>query len=185
MSTGPKQFGWWRRREHEAEARRVRGRRLSPERLRALASAAVIGIIAWTAFYWTYGSHRITDLDEFGRYLRGEDLYQKYEVSRLTWDCEGLRMQFDAEYLNDTPQRMFREDDTLVFLNDRLGEDEFAKWVEQATQHLAYGHVRVVTNDAMLVPAMMVRLFTQFRFESGDIVRDVRNRFDSKCRGTS
>jgi len=38
-----------------------------------------------------------------------------------------------------------------------------------------------VTNEAMLVPAMMVRLFPAFRFESDEFSRDISNKFNSKC----
>lgn len=182
MSTGPKQFGWWRRRDQERAANQKRGRSLSPDRLRALASAAIVGGVAWTFFYWTYGNHEITSLTEFERYLQGENLYRKYEVSRLSWDCDALRSQFEAQYLNARRQRIAREDQVLIFSRSGLDQDGFTKWIETGTQRLAYGHARIVENQAMLVPAMMVRLFRKFRFVSGDLVQEVRNEFDGKCR---
>lgn len=183
MSTGPKQFGWWRRRELEAATQKGKGRRLPAERLRALMAAAVFGGIAWTGFYWTYGSHRIASLAEFANYLRGEDLYRKYEVTNLKWDCEALRRQFDAQYLSTADSRIDREDKTLIFYKSGLNGAEFEKWTSTAEERLRFGHARQVDNDAMLVPAMMVRLFSDFRFESGNFARDVKNTFNSKCGG--
>ena len=181
MSTGPKQFEWWRRREREAAANAGKARLLPRERVRSLASAVVLGAIAWTYFYSTYGSHQIVSLDEFERYLQGEDLYRKYEVSRLSWDCEGLRSQFTKRYLADGDRRISRDREFLVFSRAGLDQKAFNDWTRIAQRRLAFGHVRKVTNEAMLVPAMMVRLFPAFRFESDEFSRDVPNRFNSKC----
>jgi hypothetical protein len=182
MSTGPKQFGWWRRREQEAAAQAQRGRMLSPQRLRALASAVIIGAIAWSYFYTTFGSHEIASLEEFSGYLRGEDLYRKYEVSRLTWDCKALRAEFDARHLTSADRRISRDGSVLVFARANLSGEEFDRWIVTAKSSLALGHIRKVEMDAMLVPAMMVRLFPTFRFVSGDRVEEVTNPFDSRCR---
>lgn len=181
MSTGPKQFEWWRRREREAAANAGKARMLPRERVRALASAVVLGAIAWTYFYTTYGSHHIVSLDEFERYLQGEDLYRKYEVSRLSWDCEGLRSQFDTRYLADGDRRISRDKQFLVFSRGGLDRESFDDWTRLAQKRLAFGHVRKVTNEAMLVPAMMVRLFPAFRFETDEYSRNVANKFSSKC----
>ena len=51
MSTGPKQFGWWRRREREAISRHGKTRILPRDRIRALMAAVALGGIAWTGFY--------------------------------------------------------------------------------------------------------------------------------------
>jgi hypothetical protein len=48
-------------------------------------------------------------------------------------------------------------------------------------KRLTLKQARKVENDAMLVTAMMVRLFPSFRFQSGKFVRDVKNIFGSKC----
>ena len=181
MSTGPKQFGWWRRREREAINRHGKSRILPRDRIRALMSAVALGGIAWTGFYWTYGNHQITSLDEFSSYLKGEDLYRKYDISNLTWDCEALRVQFDARYLSETNDRMGREDKTLIFSKKGLDETGLEKWSAVAVKRLALGQARTVENDAMLVTAMMVRLFPSVRFQSGAFVRDVKNKFGSKC----
>ena len=182
MSTGLKQFGWWRRREREAAAQAKQGRVLSPQRLRALASAVIIGAIAWSYFYTTFGSHEIVSLEEFSGYLRGEDLYRKYEVSRLTWDCKALRSEFDAQHLTNADRRISRDDNVLVFARANLSGQEFDSWIVTAKRSLALGHIRKVEKDTMLVPAMMVRLFPKFRFVSGDRVQEVTNPFDSRCR---
>lgn len=181
MSTKPKQFGWWRRRKQEAIDRQGKTRSLPRERIRALMAAVALGGIAWTGFYWTYGNHRITSLDEFSNYLRGEDLYRKYDISNLTWDCEALRVQFDARYLSATNDRIGREDKTLIFSKKGLDEDALKAWSVIAEKRLALGQTRKVENDAMLVTAMMVRLFPSFRFQSGELMRNVKNKFGSKC----
>ena len=84
MSAGPKLFGWWRRREREAINRHGKSRILPRDCIRALMSAIALGGIAWTGFYWTYGNHQITSLDEFSSSLKGEDLYRKSGISYLT-----------------------------------------------------------------------------------------------------
>lgn len=144
--------------------------------------AALIGAIAWTAFYWTLGDHRIERLDELVRYLKGEDLYRKYEVSRITWDCPGLRRQFAATYIADRPDRMAIDGSILIFRQTNLDPAEFDAWIEGAQQQLAFGTIRKVESDGALLPALMVRLFTDFRFESGGHVETVRNEFGNKCR---
>lgn len=84
MSTGPTQFGCWRQREREAISRQGKTCILPRDRIRALMAAVALGSIARTGFYWAYGNHQITSLDEFSSYLKGEDLYRKYDISNLT-----------------------------------------------------------------------------------------------------
>ena len=62
-----------------------------------------------------------------------------------------------------------------------LDQKAFNDWTRVARRRLAFGHVQKVTNEAMLVPAMMVRLFPAFRFESDEFSRDISNKFNSKC----
>jgi hypothetical protein len=181
MSMEPKQFGSWRRREQEAISHQGKMRTLPLERIRALMVAVVLGGVAWTGFYWTYGKHQITSLDEFSSYLKGEDLYRKYEISNLTWDCKTLRVQFDAQYLSKTNGRIRRENKTLIFSKKGLDEAGLKTWSAVAVKRLTLKQARKVENDAMLVTAMMVRLFPSFRFQSGKFVRDVKNIFGSKC----
>ena len=57
---------------------------LKRDRIRALMAAVALDSIAWTGFYWTYGNHQITSLDEFSSSLKGEDLYRKSGISYLT-----------------------------------------------------------------------------------------------------
>ena len=64
MSTGPKQFERWRQREHLAAASASKAQLLPRERVRDLVIAAVLGVIAWTYFYSTFGSHQIVSLHE-------------------------------------------------------------------------------------------------------------------------
>jgi hypothetical protein len=71
MSTGPTQFGWWRQRQREAISRQGKACILKRDRICALMAAVALGSIAWTGFYWTYGNHQITSLDEFSSYLKG------------------------------------------------------------------------------------------------------------------
>ncbi len=181
MSTGPKQFERRRKREHLAASSAGKAQLLPRERVRDLVIATVLGIIAWTYFYSTFGSHQIVSLHEFERYLQGENLYRKYEVSRLSWDCEGLRSQFVERYLADSEGRISRDRDFLVFSKSGLDQKAFNGWTRVARRQLALGHVQKVTNEAMLVPAMMVRLFPAFRFESDEFSRDISNKFNSKC----
>ena len=181
MSAGPKPFGWWRRREREAINRHGTSRIIPRDCIRALMSAIALGGIEWTGFYWTYGNHQIMSLEEFFRYLKGEDLYRKYDISNLTWDCEALRVQFDARYLSETNDRIGREHKTFIFLKKSLDKTCLEKWGAVAVKRLALGQTRTLENDAMLVTAMMVRLFPSFRFQSGAFVSDVKNKFGSKC----
>jgi len=181
MKTGTSQFMWWRRREEEA-ANRPTGRFLSRERVKSLGIAVLLAAVGWIGFYWTLGSHRIVGIDEFVRYLKGEDLYRKYEVARVTWDCAGLREQFDMTYLVKAKGRMARENSTLVFVRGGLDRNGFETWVRGANRKLAFGKVRRVDNEGVLIQAMIVRLFTRFRFESGELVRIVQNDFSNKCR---
>ena len=153
---------------------------LPRERVRDLVVAAVLGVIAWTYFYSTFGSHQIVSLHEFERYLKAKT-YRKYEVSRLSWDCEGLRSQFVERYHADSEGRISRDRDFLVFSKAGLDQKAFNDWTRVASRQLAFGHVQKVTNEAMLVPAMMVRLFPAFRFESDEFSRDISNKFNSKC----
>ena len=84
MSTGPTQFGLWRQREREAISRHGKACILKRDRIRALMAAGALGSIVWTGFYWTYGNHQITSLDEFSSSLKGEDLYRKSGISYRT-----------------------------------------------------------------------------------------------------
>ena len=183
MSTGPKQFEWWRRREAEAEARAKKGRRLPPERIRALASAVVVGAIAWVYFYLQFGSHQIATLDEFERYLQGEDLYRKYEVTRITWDCDRLQSQFEEKYLNTVRRRIARDGNAVVFTKSELAPEAFERWIKEAQYSLSFGQERQISNPANLMPALIVRLFDRFEFRSGDLRDNVANDFEPRCEG--
>ena len=129
----------------------------------------------------TYGSHQITSLDEFESYLQGENLYQKYEVIHLNWDCRKLRSQFDERYISHSKSRIRRENETLIFIKPDLDGSDFNQWSQNALHHLSFGQVQKIDNKAKLVPAMMVRLFTSFRFRSGHLIKDVKNNFTNKC----
>ncbi len=161
----------------------ARRRRLfSAERVRTYGIAIVLGIVVWTAYYWTLGSHRIERLDEFAAYLKGANLYAKHDVARLTWDCAGLRRQFETAHIRPGPGRMSRDGATLVFLRDGLDLAAFKTWVETARHRVKIGQDRKVTSDTMLLTAMIARLFPTFRFESGELARTVANPFPKKCR---
>lgn len=181
MRSKPRQFVWWRRRELGL-APAGQGRFLSPERLRSLGIAVVVGIIAWTGYYWALGHHRIERLDEFARYLKGANLHREYDVTRITLDCESLRRQFADKHIAAHPDRMERDGTTLVFRQAGLDRAGFETWVNRARQQLAFGEVQTVQRDGVLMPALMVRLFGAFRFESGDHVETIDNAFDRKCR---
>ena len=181
MPTKPRQFAWWRRREVPTAAV-PQGRVISPTRARALLSAAIVGVVAWMIFYSTMGNYRIERLDEFAHYLRGEDLYRKHEVSRISWDCDGLRRQFASQYIADRADQLEQDDERLVFRRPDLTDSAFTTWVDGAMGQLAFGKARRVENEGTLVPAMMVRLFHEFRFESGDLSRTIANDFNNKCR---
>jgi len=183
MSTRPKQFEWWRRREAEAEERAKKGRRLPPERIRALVSAVIVGAIAWVYFYLQFGSHQIGTLEEFERYLQGEDLYRKYEVTRITWDCGPLRTQFETKYLNTVRQRITRDGNAVVFTKSGLDPAAFELWVDEAQHGLRFGQERRIANSANLMPALIVRLFDRFEFRSGELHHVVPNEFEPRCEG--
>lgn len=180
MTSKPRPFVWWRRRAAEA-ARVPEGRFISRERVRALGSAGLVGVVAWTFFYYTLGNHRVEQLDEFARYLKGEDLYRKYEVSRITWNCESLRQQFAEAHIAKYPDRMARDGQTLVFRRGGLDRQGFGRWVDGAMQQLAFGKERKIEHDGALLPAMMVRLFDHFRFEGGALVETLPNDFSHRC----
>jgi len=181
MLIGLKQPNSRRRNNRQNIKRVVKTGILPRQRIKELAIAGVIGTIAWTSYYLTYGSYRIVSLDEFENYLRGENLYRKYDVFRVTWDCKQLRAQYDKRYLINTDKRIRREEHKLIFASKNMEREAFDAWTGTALQNLSFGHTREIKNAAFLQSAIIVRLFPIFRFETDQFSHEVRNDFSSQC----
>lgn len=175
----PKQFEFWHRSQAETYAKKGRG--LPLKRIRALASFVVVCAIAWIYFFLQFSSHQITTLDEFERYLQGEDLYRKYEVTRITWDCNKLQTQFNEKYLNTASRRIEHNGNSLVFTKSKLTHEAFKNWIEAAQHSLSFGQERQIKNPANLMSALIVRLFDRFEFRSGNLHHIIANEFVQKC----
>ncbi|MBG05844.1 MAG: hypothetical protein CMM59_17415 [Rhodospirillaceae bacterium] len=122
-------------------------------------------------------------MDEFERYLQGEDLYRKYEVTRITWDCDRLQSQFEEKYLNTVRRRIARDGNAVVFTKSELAPEAFERWIKEAQYSLSFGQERQISNPANLMPALIVRLFDRFEFRSGDLRDNVANDFEPRCEG--
>ena len=70
---------------------------------------------------------------------------------------------------------------TLIFWKKGLKKAGLETWSAVAVQRLAIGPTRKVENNAMLVTAIMVRLFPSFRFQSIEFLGDVKIKFGKKC----
>jgi len=170
-----------RRRNNRDIKRKAQTGIVPRKRFKELAIAGIVGVVAWTSYYLTYGSYQISSLDEFESYLRGENLYRKYDVFRIVLDCEELRTQFDKRYLAIDQNRIKREQNSLIFMRENIGREAFDAWTKTAVQNLSFGQARKVKNAAFLKSAMMVRLFPEFRFETDQFSHTLRNDLSPKC----
>lgn len=181
MPTPQKQSEWMLRRLAEAKERSNKRRWKQPKQIRAVASAVVFGSIAWIYFYVQFGSHQIQSLEEFEQYLQGENIYQKYDVVRITWDCDSLRTQYQQKYLDKAQHKITQDGNTLVLVKPALTSKEFEQWMEQARRNLRFSQEQRITSPTNLTPALIVRLFDKFEFKTDEISRTIINNYDRKC----
>ena len=170
-----------RRRNNRDIKRKAQTGIIPRKRFKELAIAGVVGVIAWTSYYLTYGSYQISSLHELESYLRGENLYRKHDVFRIILDCEKLRAQFEKRYLVNDHNRIKREQNSLIFKRENIEREAFDTWTETAVRHLSFGQARKVNNVAFLKSAIMVRLFPVFRFETDQFSHTFQNDLSSKC----
>ena len=70
---------------------------------------------------------------------------------------------------------------TLIFWKKGLDKADLETWSAVAVKRLTLGPTRKVENNAMVVTAIMVRLFPSFRFQSVELLGDVKIKFGKKC----
>ena len=181
MSKPQKQSEWMRRRLAQLKERSNRKRWKPPKQIRAIVSTVIFGSIAWIYFYIQFGSYQIQSLEEFERYLQGENLHQKYDVMRITWDCGSLRTQYQRKYLEKVQKNIIQNGHTLVLTRPALSSTEFEQWIEQAQKNLDFSRERRVTSPTNLTTALIVRLFNKFEFKTDKFSRTIINDYYQKC----
>jgi len=71
---------------------------------------------------------------------------------------------------------------TLIFSKKGLDKADLETWSAVAVKCLTLGPTRKVENNAMVVTAIMVRLFPLFRFQSVELLGDVKSNLAKNAR---